>query len=257
MKKSKNKDSSALKINTQDNIKLQNKLIELGQAISKAIGPISDLQIKLLPNIDELPDILDRDCNDLIDVGWFFTEHETPAEVHELANIKREKGNEALNSAIISMYENDNWNLLEKRLNSILSYPEFSFLGQIINECLWAHRLGKYHLSIIAGLTVVESMIASASNKLLTKDKNVKNQWNKTVKALGEMDTLLKKPFSSFLDKLFGSMPLDKSAPTIINRHWIMHRLILITPGIGTKTNSLRILLAIVFIGEAKEREKI
>ncbi len=257
MKKLENKENSELKFITQE---FQNKLVELGKAISKLIGPISNLQIKLPPSLiiklHKLPEILGEDCNVLADAGWFFTGHETPAEVHELASIKRKKGDESLNSKIISMYESDNWNLLEKRLNSIIYYPEFSSLSQIINECFWAHSSEKYHLSIIAGLTVIESMIASASGKLLTQNKNVKNQWNKTFKALGEMDALLKKPFSSFLDKLFGSMPFDKPAPTIINRHWIMHRLILIKPDTGTKINSLRILLAIVFIGEASNKNK-
>jgi hypothetical protein len=219
------------------------KLIEFSKAISTVLQPLSDL-IKKIP----------EDTKALSSAGWFFIGSETPFEAHQLADILRNSGKAALDSAIISIYEIDNWEPLEQEINKTLIQTEFSLLKDVIMECLWAHKHGKYRLPIIAGLTVVESMIATFSGKLLIRDIAVRNQWEKTFVALGEIEYFLEKPFFDFLNNLWASTGFDKPTPSVLNRHWIMHRLILMTSDMWTKANSLRILLAIVFIGEITKR---
>ncbi len=197
-----------------------------------------------------------EDAEILAEEGWFLVGWQTFAETNELANILRTKGSESLNSKIISIYEPDNWKFLEDSLNKICSYSDFSSMSEIIMDCLWAHRKEKYLLSIIAGLTVIESMIAYTTANLYEQNTNAKKQWENTFKGKYDVDTLLYNSFNSFLKKLYGWSDFEREEPAFINRHWIMHRIIRIMPSFGTKINSLRVLLAIIFIGEVSERKK-
>ena len=249
----KTKKKKTPKVTTHEEI-FTKELLRLGEVCHKAIEPI----LAILDKIDwkRIQKILNEDQRTFIEAGWFLIGELTPAELNNLTKIKRTKGKEAFESEIVSIYEADDWKLLKKSINKVNSNPMLKDLKVVIEDCLWAHKSGKYILSIVTGIVVIESIIALVTESLNmqgNKATKILKQWENKFKnnqpKENSIQFLLKESFDNFLESLFGYAAFDKVPPEFLNRHWVIHRLIKISHK-GTKAESLRILLAIVFLNE-------
>jgi hypothetical protein len=125
-------------------------------------------------------------------------------------------------------------------------------------HCLAAHKEERYILAITAGLTILECMIADCTGYLCTENhtpkrqyENLRNNFKRNEENRTEyFDWIFLNSFSKFINDLFESSSFRNEVPISINRHWIIHRIKRVSSRIDNKIESLRILLAIIFIGE-------
>jgi len=249
----KNCDYSEKANNTIAELKV--KFLELSDKFTNQLTKLRDDFEELSANWPKAFNQLKKDTRLLEDNGWFILGQFTYANINELANIMRTKGIKKFNEKITSIFEQNNWKSLEDNLNKITT--DSPTLAKIISDSLWAHREGKYTLVIIAGTAVIECMIADYTANLNTKNIKPSKQWNDAISSkYGNNNDeyigwILCNSFHRFLEKLFKDSDFSKEAPESINRHWLMHRILKVSSKFGTKIESLRILLAIAFVGNS------
>jgi len=163
-------------------------------------------------------------CEHLARFGWTLPMQLTQGELIDLASEPIDR----VDAFFVDHYTARNFSALRKVRRELTTRPGLSTWWMLLNECFEVFESGKYLITVPALISTIEGVVSYAGNAL--HKQNVSRKFlvgvceNKAKRSPGRgLQGLMWRSLEIFIEKLFQDAPFDKSRPTSINRHWILH----------------------------------
>ncbi len=213
------------------------------RGIGKAANQLDDFKKvlnNLVPDISKIADFTinlkkfqEEEKEVLIESGWFICPslYPLPYDYFRRAVIKYNAGHKSsITNLMKFLYGNNNWNYLEKTVNSWSSYKFFNKQRmKIIKDALSAHKNGKYTLSIPALLPIIEGIsgdFCKTQEILLSRSATTQKARETLAKIKSNGEEYLSELVLFFIEnQLYVHTDLLKSSKNkkYLNRHGILH----------------------------------
>jgi hypothetical protein len=223
------------------------KAIESFYSASKAFAQIVP-KFTLDEVTYEMSPFMDASCS-LAKAGWLFPGSLTPREVVDLAELLIGKGVDEVDRWFIEYYsekECREFATLETELVSLKSLEPFH---PLLGDATWAYRQGRYGLVVPSALVALEGTVSRLTDFTLTgetrPDRMLKHK--ETTVDRECISFVGRSSIVAFLGALWRRAAFSEDPPEVLNRHWILHGRL---PSFGSQANALRLLVALLGVGE-------
>jgi hypothetical protein len=186
--------------------------------------------------------------------GWLGLErHFTDAQALEALDIEQKKGDVAMNEAIAQYFNADDGASLSEMTAAWSAIPYLRDREAIITDSLWAHRQGRFTLSVPALLPLAEGLSAEIVGNAVSNQNVVKavaRDWKlQTTEIWSEV-------FADVVEQIiYKRYDFTRDPAPFLSRHGILHGRV---PDYGDNVNSLRLFLlvdAIAFLWLEKQHK--
>ncbi len=173
-------------------------------------------------SIDEFDETLDKLIDKLASEGWTLPAELGTYAVNALSNIEEIEG---INQFLVMFFKQNDYELANKMVDSILSSSISEGLKKMIRECWAAFQGHLYAICATSLLVVIEGVLSEFS-----EDKGNVKMMKVCQKQVDDFptggSTIAKHTwisYNQFIQNLYKNCDFNSEEPEEINRHWLLH----------------------------------